>query len=83
MTTPTVSAPGAPEFGVTFALTAVLAAETPAPEAPAAICPVSVWARLVEPVSGRLLDASAAIPIAQLFLLMSASSLRRCARVQI
>ena len=43
---------------MTFALTAVLASETPAPEAPAATCPVSFWARLVEPVSGRLLDAS-------------------------
>jgi hypothetical protein len=36
LTTPTVSAPGTPEFGVTFALTAVLAAEVPAPDVPAA-----------------------------------------------
>ena len=43
---------------MTPALTAVLASETPAPEAPAAICPVSVWARLVEPVSGRLAEES-------------------------
>src|ERR1700760_4399702 len=59
LTTPTVSAPGTPEFGVTFALTAVLASETPAPEAPAATWPVRVWARLVDPVSGRLAGGGA------------------------
>ena len=43
---------------MTFALTAVLASETPAPEVPAATWPVSFWARLVEPVSGRLAEES-------------------------
>src|SRR3984885_14130606 len=55
---PTVSAPGTPEFGVTFALTPVLVSETPEADAPAAICPVSSWARLVDPDSVRLLEAS-------------------------
>jgi len=45
---------------VTFALTAVLASETPAPEAPAATWPVRVWARLVDPVSGQPAPALAA-----------------------
>ena len=43
---------------MTFALTAVLAGATPAPEEPAATWPVSMWARLVEPVSGRLAEES-------------------------
>src|ERR1700689_4853418 len=55
---PTVSAPGTPEFGVTFALTAVLAAEVPAPDVPAATWPVRAWPRLVDPLSGRLEEES-------------------------
>ena len=43
---------------VTFALTAVLAGETPAPEVPAATWPVSSCARLVVADSGRLAEES-------------------------
>src|SRR3984957_10708961 len=46
------------ETAVPFGLTAVWGAEVPAPEVPAATWPVRVWPRLVDPVSGRLLEAS-------------------------